>query len=186
MEKIDTGFPGLFQLLPKVFEDDRGYFFESFNQKDMDYVNLAHDWVQDNQSFSRYGTIRGLHFQKDPFAQAKLIRVLDGRILDVVVDIRHGSPTFGKCYDLELSSENRIQLLVPKGFAHGFSVLSDSATVLYKSDNYYHPGHEGGIRFDDPDLGIDWKVPETSLIISGKDQLLPTLKELPKQFTYHA
>jgi dTDP-4-dehydrorhamnose 3,5-epimerase len=185
MQTIETGFQGLVQLQPKVFEDARGYFFESFNQKDMDFGNLSHDWVQDNQSFSRYGTIRGLHFQKDPFAQAKLIRVLDGRILDVVVDIRQGSPTFGKHFSLELSSENRTQLLVPKGFAHGFSVLSETATILYKCDNYYQAGHEGGIRYDDPELGIDWKLPATSVILSGKDQLLPTLKELPKLFTYH-
>jgi dTDP-4-dehydrorhamnose 3,5-epimerase len=185
MNKIETGFAGLYQLLPRVFEDARGYFFESFNQKEMDFAGLSHDWVQDNQSFSRYGAIRGLHFQKDPFAQAKLIRVLEGKILDVVVDIREGSPTFKKVYGVELSAENRIQLLVPKGFAHGFSVLSATATVLYKCDNYYHAGHEGGIRHDDPELAIDWGVPASSRIISDKDAALPALKDIPKLFIHH-
>lgn len=185
MEKIETGIPGLFLLKPRVFEDSRGFFFESFNKKEMDFLNIGYDWVQDNQSRSAYGVIRGLHFQQDPFAQAKLVRVLEGRILDVAVDIRKGSPTHGKVYAVELSEENRLQLLIPRGFAHGFSVLSPTAGVLYKCDNYYSNKHEGGIRVDDPDLNIDWKVPMSNAIISDKDKVLPAFKDLSTQFTYH-
>ena len=185
MEKIETGIPGLCLLKPRVFDDPRGYFFESYSRKDLDYMGIGHDWVQDNQSRSSYGVIRGLHFQQDPFAQAKLLRVLEGSIMDVVVDIRKGSPTFGKSYAVELSADNKLQLVVPRGFAHGFSVLSPVAEVLYKCDNYYSKNHEGGIRMDDPDLGIDWKVPLQSAIISDKDRELPALKDLSVQFTYH-
>jgi len=185
MEKIETGFPGLFILKPRVFEDPRGYFFESYNRKDLDFMNIGHDWVQDNQSSSTRGVIRGLHYQLDPFSQAKLVRVLDGTILDVVVDIRKESPAFGKVYTLELSGENKLQLLIPRGFAHGFSVLSASASVLYKCDNYYSSKHEGGFRWDDPDLGIDWKVPMDTAVISDKDKELPFFRDLPEQFTFH-
>jgi dTDP-4-dehydrorhamnose 3,5-epimerase len=185
MEKIETGFPGLFILKPRVFEDSRGHFFESYNRKELDFMNIGHDWVQDNQSSSTQGVIRGLHYQLDPFSQAKLVRVLDGTILDVVVDIRKGSPTFGKVYTLELSGENKLQLLIPRGFAHGFSVLSSSASVLYKCDNYYSSKHEGGFSVDDPELGIDLKVPMDTDLISYKDKVLPYFRDLPEQFTFH-
>jgi dTDP-4-dehydrorhamnose 3,5-epimerase len=184
MEKIETGFPGLWLLQPRVFEDARGHFFESYNKKEMDFLNLSYDWVQDNQSYSVKGVIRGLHFQKNPFTQAKLIRVFEGNILDVVVDIRQGSPTYGKSYSVELSSENRSQLLIPHGFAHGFSVLSDGASVLYKCDNYYHGTHEEGIRLDDTELNIDWKVPLDKAIISDKDKVLQSFSSLPHYFTF--
>jgi dTDP-4-dehydrorhamnose 3,5-epimerase len=185
MEKIETGMPGLYLLKPQVFEDTRGYFFESYSRKEMDFMDIGRDWVQDNQSRSVYGVIRGLHFQQDPFAQAKLLRVLEGNILDVVVDIRVGSPTYGKTYAVELSAQNKLQIIVPRGFAHGFSVLSPTAEVLYKCDNYYSKNHERGIRIDDADLGIDWKVPIDSAIISDKDKTLPVLRDLPAQFTFH-
>lgn len=185
MEKIETGIPGLFILKPRVFEDPRGFFFESYNQKEMDFMNIGRDWVQDNQSRSSYGVVRGLHYQLDPFSQAKLVRVLDGTILDVVVDLRKGSPSFGKVYSLELSGENKLQLLIPQGFAHGFSVLSPQADVLYKCDNYYHKQYEGGIHAYDPDLNIDWKVPSDAAIVSDKDKVLPMFKDVPGQFTYH-
>jgi dTDP-4-dehydrorhamnose 3,5-epimerase len=185
MERIETGLPGLYVLKPRVFEDARGYFFESYNRNVLIDLQLGQDWVQDNQSRSSYGVIRGLHYQLDPFAQTKLVRVLDGAILDVVVDIRQGSPTFGKVYAVELSADNKLQLYIPRGFAHGFSVLSPAASVLYKCDNYYSNKHEGGIRLDDPELNIDWKVPVASAVISDKDKNLPALKDLPVQFTYH-
>ncbi len=184
MEKIETGIPGLLILKPRVFEDSRGYFYESFNKKEMDFLNLSYDWVQDNQSNSIKGVIRGLHFQREPFAQAKLIRVLQGNIWDVTVDIRKGSPTFGKVYATELSSENRLQLLIPQGFAHGFSVLSETASVTYKCDNYYHYSHEAGILLDDPELNIDWKVPMNNAIISQKDRDLPPFSSLGTPFIF--
>ena len=185
MEKIDTGIAGLYILKPRVFEDPRGFFFESYSRKEMDFMNIGRDWVQDNQSRSSYGVIRGLHYQYDPFAQSKLVRVLEGTILDVVVDLRRGSPSFGKVYSIELSDQNKLQLLVPRGFAHGFSVLSQHAGVLYKCDNYYSNKHEGGIRLDDPDLNIDWKVPVASAVISDKDKSLPSFRDMPEQFTFH-
>jgi len=185
MEKIETGIPDLYILKPRVFEDPRGYFFESYSHRDMDYMNIGRDWVQDNQSSSSYGVIRGLHYQLDPFAQAKLIRVFEGAILDVVVDIRKGSPAFAQVYSIELSEQNKLQLLIPRGFAHGFSVISLKAGVMYKCDNYYSSKHEAGIRLDDPSLKIDWKVPVSSAIISDRDKELPSFKDLPDQFTYH-
>jgi dTDP-4-dehydrorhamnose 3,5-epimerase len=184
MQFIATDFPGLFNVQPRVFDDPRGYFFESYNQKAFDEAGVPGDWVQDNQSSSVYGVIRGLHYQLNPFAQAKLIRVLQGKILDVVVDIREGSPTYLKSYSLELSAENKSQLLIPRGFAHGFSVLSEQAIVLYKCDNYYNKNAEAGIIFNDPTLAIDWKIPAGKEIISDKDAILPPLGAHQSNFSF--
>ncbi|MFN5376378.1 MAG: dTDP-4-dehydrorhamnose 3,5-epimerase [Chitinophagaceae bacterium] len=172
--KIDsTPFEGLFVLAPRVFADERGYFFESFNELTFRQNNIDFNWVQDNQSSSKYGVIRGLHFQKPPYAQTKLIRVLQGEILDVVVDLRHASKTFGQSYSIVLSSQNHFQLLIPKGFAHGFSVLSVTADVMYKCDELYNKESESGILFNDPKLGIDWKVDADKMVVSSKDLTLP-------------
>ena len=171
--KIDsTPFEGLFVLAPRVFADERGYFFESFNELTFKQNNIDFNWVQDNQSSSKYGVIRGLHFQKPPFAQTKLIRVLQGEILDVVVDLRHASKTFGQSYSILLSSQNHLQLLIPKGFAHGFSVLSETADVMYKCDELYNKESESGILFNDPQLGIDWKVDTDKMVVSSTDLIL--------------
>jgi dTDP-4-dehydrorhamnose 3,5-epimerase len=172
--KIDsTPFEGLFVLAPRVFADERGYFFESFNDQTFKQNSLDFNWVQDNQSSSKYGVIRGLHFQKPPYAQTKLIRVLHGEILDVVLDLRHSSKTFGQYYSILLSSQNHFQLLIPKGFAHGFSVLSETADVMYKCDELYNKESESGILFNDPKLGIDWKVDADKMVVSSKDLILP-------------
>lgn len=176
--------PGLVIVTPKVFADSRGYFFEVYNQKPFVQGGIDAHFVQDNQSRSVHGVIRGLHFQRNPHAQAKLVRVLQGAILDVAVDIREGSPTFGQHFSIELSDVNNKQLFIPGGFAHGFSVLSQTAVVSYKCDAYYHKESEGGIRFDDPELGIDWKVDATKAIVSEKDLLLPGLSEVVSNFTY--
>ncbi|HAF29350.1 MAG TPA: dTDP-4-dehydrorhamnose 3,5-epimerase [Bacteroidales bacterium] len=183
MEIISTEFPGLFIIKPKIFEDSRGYFFESYNKNKLGILSDI-DFIQDNQSKSVVGTIRGLHYQLEPYAQSKLIRVLEGRILDVVVDVREKSPTYGRHFSIELSCDNKHQLFVPKGFAHGFSVLSDTATVLYKTDQYYNPESERGINFNDPYLEIDWKVNIDNAIVSSKDKVLPTFKESEKNFKY--
>lgn len=168
-----------FILEPSVFRDERGYFFESFHaEKFREHTGVQTTFVQDNQSFSVYGTVRGLHFQAEPHAQAKLIRVLNGKILDVVVDIRPDSPSFGKVFSIELSSDNLLQLYISKGFAHGFSVLSPTATVHYKCDTYYHREAEAGIRFNDPQLAIDWKIDPAHRLISDKDQKQPFFKDL--------
>ena len=166
MKFIATELPGLLIFEPNVFADSRGYFFESYNEKIFQQQDIAIRFVQDNQSSSSYGVIRGLHYQLNPNAQSKLIRVLSGRILDVAVDIRKGSPTYSHHFDIELSAENKKQLLVPKGFAHGFSVLSERAEVLYKCDEFYNKNSEAGIRFDDPALNIDWQIPLEKAIIS--------------------
>ncbi|MDA3953874.1 MAG: dTDP-4-dehydrorhamnose 3,5-epimerase [Bacteroidales bacterium] len=183
MELIDTEFSGLFIIKPKIFEDPRGYFFESYNKNKIDALKYI-DFVQDNQSKSTFGTIRGLHYQLEPFAQSKLIRVLEGKILDVVVDIRGKSATYGKHFSIELSCENKKQLFIPKGFAHGFSVLSETATVLYKTDQYYNPKSERGINFNDPELNIDWKIDLTKAVISPKDKVLPTFIESEKKIKF--
>jgi dTDP-4-dehydrorhamnose 3,5-epimerase len=169
MPFIKTDIAGLLVFEPKLFEDNRGYFFESYNQEIFDEAGVDIRFVQDNQSSSRYGVIRGLHFQKQPHSQTKLIRVLSGKILDVAVDIRKGSPTFGKHFSIELSSDNKKQLFIPRGFAHGFSVLSPVAEVLYKCDEFYHKPSEAGIMFNDPALGIDWKIPAGAEIVAEKD-----------------
>jgi dTDP-4-dehydrorhamnose 3,5-epimerase len=186
MEITLTTIPGVLLIQPTVFEDSRGYFFESYNQKKFAENNMAFDWVQDNQSSSSYGVIRGLHYQLNPFAQAKLVRVFSGTILDVVVDIRKGSPHYGKHFSVELSAENKIQILIPQGFAHGFSVLSERAEVLYKCDNYYQKNSEAGIIYNDPALAIDWKIPVDKAIVSEKDLILPGLSDIKTNFEFTA
>lgn len=174
--------PGLLIIEPEVFEDSRGYFFEAYNQEKFNQCDARYNFVQDNQSKSSYGVIRGLHYQLNPSAQAKLVRVLDGCILDVAVDIRKDSPTFGRHFSIELSAANKRQLLLPEGFAHGFSVLSQSAIVLYKCNSFYDKSKEGGIRFDDPQLGIDWKVDRTKAVVSEKDSALPSFRNCVNNF----
>jgi dTDP-4-dehydrorhamnose 3,5-epimerase len=182
MKVETTGFEGLVVLTPSVFADERGYFFESYNSESHLKAGLNHHWVQDNQSHSKHGVIRGLHFQKAPFAQTKLVRALQGEILDVVVDLRKGEPTFGKVFSILLSAENKKQLLVPLGFAHGFSVLSSSADVMYKCDGLYNKQSESGLIFNDPALKIDWKLSAEEMIVSEKDLVLPTLDNLDANF----
>lgn len=175
MQIIETEIEGLMVLEPRVFEDKRGYFYEAYRENLLAAEGLNYHFVQDNQSRSARGVIRGLHLQLPPHAQTKLIRVTEGCILDVAVDLREGSATFGKWVGVELSVENHRQLLIPKGFAHGFSVLSSHATILYKCDAYYNKEAEAGIRFDDPDLNIDWRVDPKKATISEKDMQLPAL-----------
>lgn len=176
--------PGLIIVEPAVFEDSRGYFFESYNQSLFEQNGISCSFVQDNQSQSSYGVIRGLHYQINPFAQSKLIRVLAGKILDVVVDIRKESPTFGQSYSIELTAENKKQLFIPQGFAHGFSVLSETASVFYKCDQFYNKQSEAGIHFDDPALNIDWRIPAGKAIVSEKDQQLPLLADCTNNFEF--
>ncbi|MFT4023770.1 MAG: dTDP-4-dehydrorhamnose 3,5-epimerase [Flavihumibacter sp.] len=171
MQVTKTAFPGLVVIEPKVFGDNRGYFFESYSARSLSAAGIDIVFVQDNQARSSYGVVRGLHYQKEPYAQTKLIRALEGSILDVVVDCRKGSPSFGKVFSIELSAENKLQLLVPKGFAHGYSVLSETAEVLYKCDEFYHKASEGGVMVNDPALQIDWKIPADKMILSEKDLL---------------
>lgn len=178
MNFIKTEIDGVYIVEPKIFEDPRGYFFESYSKKLFSEHEFHYDFVQDNQSKSSYGTIRGLHFQKGEHSQAKLVHVLEGLILDVAVDLRVNSKTFGKYVAVELYSENQKQLLIPRDFAHGFSVLSDTAIVTYKCDNYYSKESERGIYFNDKDLKIDWKVDTNSAILSEKDKKYPNLKDL--------
>jgi dTDP-4-dehydrorhamnose 3,5-epimerase len=184
MPFLSTDFPGLFIFEPTVFRDDRGYFFESYSEQAFQQEGFGINFVQDNQSCSRYGVIRGLHYQLEPYAQTKLVRVLQGSILDVAVDIRKGSPTYGKSLSITLSSENRRQLLIPKGFAHGFSVLSETAEVMYKCDAFYHKDSEGGILYNDPSLGIDWQVPAAGIVVSAKDRELPDLAGCRNNFQF--
>lgn len=179
-----TEFPGLFIFEPVLLKDDRGYFFESYNEQTFQQQGISIRFVQDNQSFSRYGVIRGLHYQIEPHPQTKLIRVLQGKILDVAVDIRQGSPTYGKFMHIELSAENKKQFLIPRGFAHGFSVLSETAEVSYKCDGFYSKASEGGIRYDDPALGIDWGVPAAAALVSPKDLELPTFAACRNNFQF--
>jgi dTDP-4-dehydrorhamnose 3,5-epimerase len=185
MPFIQTNIRDLLIFEPKVFEDSRGFFFESFNQQTYKVAGIEIDFVQDNQSYSKYGVIRGLHYQLDPHAQTKLIRVLVGKILDVAVDIRKGSPTFSKSFSIELSAENKKQLFIPGGFAHGFSVLSDHAEVLYKCDSFYSQESEAGILYNDKTLSIDWKIPAGKETVSEKDIKLPALSECRNNFEYN-
>ena len=179
MEIQETGLKDCVIIKPRVFEDSRGYFFESFNKKTFEEkTGMSGAFVQDNQSFSTYGVIRGLHAQAGEFAQAKLVRVLKGEVLDVAVDIRPGSPTFGKHIAVKLSAENRLQLYVPRGFLHGFSVLSETAEFFYKCDNFYEKSAEIGIMYNDKDLGIDWMIPENEASISEKDLILNAFSSL--------
>ena len=178
MEVRNTPLEGLYIIEPKVFQDARGYFFESFNYRDFEAAVGPVNFVQDNESRSVYGVVRGLHFQKEPYAQAKLVRVVSGAVLDVAVDIRPLSPTCGKHFSCVLSGENRLQMFIPRGFAHGFSVLSDEVVFQYKCDCLYHPEAEGAICWDDPDLGIDWQIPSSDIILSDKDKNHPPFKSL--------
>jgi len=184
MEIIETGFRDLLVIKPDIFKDKRGYFFESYNRSIFFGKGLDYDFVQDNQSRSVYGVVRGLHYQLEPFAQSKLVRVLTGKILDIVVDIRTGSPTFGKCYGIELSDENNLQLMIPKGFAHGFSILSAEATVLYKTDMFYRPSVERGILYNDPALGIDWKIDQKDIKVSARDMQNSLIRDAEINFSY--
>lgn len=183
MKVIETGIEGLLIIEPKVFKDGRGHFFEAFSERDFQILTGTNlHFVQDNESESCYGVIRGLHFQQPPYAQSKLVRVVKGKVLDVALDMREGSPTFGRHLALELSGDNYRQLFIPQGFAHGFAVLSDSAVFQYKCDNYYAPSSEGAIAWNDPDLGIDWKLPPESIILSDKDRNHPLLKDIITPF----
>jgi dTDP-4-dehydrorhamnose 3,5-epimerase len=184
MPFVKTDFPGLLIFEPKVFEDKRGYFYESYNENIFLTEAITIKFVQDNQAQSSYGVLRGLHYQLAPHAQTKLVRALSGSILDVVVDIRKGSPTYGKVFTIELSAGNKKQLLVPKGFAHGYSVLSETAEVFYKCDEFYNKGSEGGIIYNDPVLNIDWQIPTDKAIVSEKDVLLPGINNCVNNFTF--
>jgi dTDP-4-dehydrorhamnose 3,5-epimerase len=184
MPFVRTDFPGLMIVEPKIFGDSRGYFFESYNKKVFSAENIEISFVQDNQSSSVFGVIRGLHYQMNPHAQTKLIRVLSGSILDVAVDIRYGSPTYGQAFTIELSAENKKQLLVPKGFAHGYSVTSETAEVFYKCDEFYFKDFERGISYKDPMLNIDWKIPQGKEIISEKDSLHPSFNKDRHDFLF--
>ncbi|MDT8402414.1 MAG: dTDP-4-dehydrorhamnose 3,5-epimerase [Bacteroidales bacterium] len=184
MKIIKTEFKGLYIIEPGVFTDKRGYFFESYNQKQLKKNQLDFESLQDNESFSSGKVIRGLHYQLNPMAQAKLIRVIKGRIRDVALDMRKGSPTFGRWKAVDIDSESKKQLFIPRGFAHGFSVLSHEAIILYKCDNYYSPEHERGINLNDPSLGIDWGVDPDEAIISEKDRDNPPLQEAENNFEY--
>lgn len=170
MNVIETEIAGVKIIEPNVFGDARGYFFEAWNKAKFIEAGIDVDFVQDNESFSTYGVLRGLHYQMPPYTQAKLVRVIEGKVLDVVVDIRKNSPTFGKSLMVELSGENKRQLFAPRGMAHGFAVLSATATFTYKCDNFYAPTHERSIRFDDPKLGIDWQIPPENYLLSKKDR----------------
>lgn len=181
-----TAIEGLVVIQPRVFHDSRGYFFESYSKRTFDDEVMPIDFVQDNESKSSYGVLRGLHFQKPPYAQSKLVRVIHGRVLDVAVDIRKGSPTFGKWVAMELSGEKQNQFFIPRGFAHGFSVLSDEVVFQYKCDNFYHPESEGAIAWDDPQLNIDWQLPKDDVILSQKDTCHPLLSEIDSPFVYDA
>lgn len=184
MKITNTKIPDLVIIEPRIFEDERGYFFESFNQAQFQKSHLPSAFIQDNESKSVYGTIRGLHYQLAPYSQTKLIRVIEGKIWDIAVDIRKGSPTFGQWEGIELSENNKKQLLVPKGFAHGFAVLSEQAIVQYKCDAFYHPDAERGIYYADDSLGIDWRIPAEKAILSPKDIHHPTIQETEMNFTY--
>ncbi len=186
MAFIETGFPGLLVFEPKIFSDERGYFFESFNSKTFEENGITRNFVQDNQAFSSCGILRGLHYQLNPHAQAKLVRVMQGEVLDVVVDLREGSPTYGKQYSILLSAENQRQLYVPRGFAHGYAVLSPTALFFYKCDNFYNKSAEGGIAYNDSALNIDWKIPADKIILSEKDKMNKPFSTAEKNFVFNA
>ena len=185
MEIIKTNIEDVLILKPKVFGDKRGYFMESFSEREFCSQVREIRFVQDNESCSVRNVVRGLHFQKPPFSQSKLVRVVKGKVLDVSVDIRKGSPTFGQHVAVELSDENHLQLFIPRGFAHGFAVLSDEVIFQYKCDEFYAPQSEGALAWDDPDLGIDWKVPADEVILSPKDMSNPRLRDLELHFDYN-
>lgn len=182
MEVIKTQIDGVVIIEPRIFKDSRGYFFESYSKREFDEKVRPVDFVQDNESMSTRGVMRGLHFQRPPFTQSKLVRCVRGRVLDVAVDIRKGSPTYGRHVAVELSEDNHRQFFVPRGFAHGFAVLSDIAVFQYKCDNYYHPEADGGISIADESLGIDWKIDPSAAILSEKDLRHPLLKDFDSPF----
>jgi dTDP-4-dehydrorhamnose 3,5-epimerase len=180
MQLHKTDFNGLFIVEPKVWPDSRGYFFESFKLNLLKENGIDLNWVQDNEASSTYGVVRGLHYQKPPFAQTKLIRAIQGSIIDTVVDLRSNEPTYGQVFSIELNDVNKLQLLVPQGFAHGYSVISETSIVQYKVDNVYNKESEGGINLLDSSLNIDWKLPANEMIISDKDLILPNFADLEK------
>ena len=182
MEIIKTNIEGVVIIEPRIFKDDRGYFFESFSQREFEEKVCKTTFVQDNESKSSYGVLRGLHFQKPPFAQSKLVRVIKGAVLDVAVDIRKDSPTFGQYVSVELTGENHRQFFIPRGFAHGFSVLSEEVIFQYKCDNFYSPQSEGAIAWNDSDLNIDWRIPVEEVVLSEKDSKHPKLKDWQSVF----
>lgn len=182
MEILKTAIEGIVIVEPRIFRDARGYFFESFSMREFNEKVAPVTFVQDNESYSSYGVIRGLHFQKPPYTQAKLVRVIKGAVLDIAVDIRKGSPTYGQHVAVELTAENHRQLFIPHGFAHGFSVLSEEVLFQYKCDNYYAPQSEGGILWNDPCLGIDWRIPAEKAILSEKDFKHPLFKDFVSDF----
>lgn len=184
MNLIKTKIEGLVIIEPQIFGDDRGYFLESFQKERYANHGVNANFIQDNEAFSKYGVIRGLHYQLAPYAQAKLVRVIKGAVLDVAVDLRKGSPTFGQWEAVELNETNKKQLYVPKGFAHGYSVISNEAIFAYKCDNIYHPESERGINLNDVSLGIDWKIPEKQQVISTKDKVAPEFKDAEINFVY--
>ena len=182
MNLDNTFIKDLVVLTPIVFEDERGYFMETYNSNKLSDLGINISFVQDNQSFSQKGTLRGLHYQNSPYAQTKLVRVLEGEIIDVAVDLRKDSETYGQHFAIKLTADNKKQLLIPQGFAHGFSVLSETAVVMYKCDQYYNKESEGGIRFDDPTLNIDWGIDLKEAIVSQKDVILPNFNYCNSQF----
>lgn len=184
MNIIQTSIPGVVIIEPRLFKDDRGYFFESFSERDFNTQVREVKFVQDNESMSSYGVMRGLHFQRPPYTQSKLVRCVKGAVLDVAVDIRKGSPTYGQHVAVELTEENHRQFFVPRGFAHGFAVLSETAIFQYKCDNFYHPEADGGISILDDSLGIDWHIPTDHTILSEKDTKHPLLKDFDSPFDF--
>lgn len=185
MEVIKTDIEGVVIIEPKIFGDSRGYFYESYSQREFEEKVGRVSFVQDNQSFSHYGVLRGLHFQNPPYTQSKLVRVIQGMVVDVAVDIRKGSPTYGKYVAVELTGENHRQFFIPKGFAHGFVVLSETALFQYKCDEFYHPEAEGAIMWNDPDLAIEWPVKAGDIELSEKDKHHPCLKDFESPFVYN-
>lgn len=185
MKIIETAIEGVVIIEPRLFKDERGYFFESFSQREFEEKIRKISFVQDNESKSSYGVLRGLHFQKPPYAQSKLVRVIKGAVLDVAVDIRKGSPTFGKHVAVELTEENHLQLFIPRGFAHGFSVLSQEVIFQYKCDNFYAPQSEGALAWDDSDLNINWRIPTNQIILSEKDKHHEKIKDASWLFDYN-
>lgn len=184
MEIIKTDIEGLIIIKPQIFKDSRGYFFESFSQREFNEKVTPIQFVQDNESCSSYGVMRGFHFQKPPYSQSKLVRCVKGRVIDVAIDIRKGSPTYGKHFAVELSAENHLQFFIPKGFAHGFAVLSEEAIFQYKCDEFYTPQSEGGIQLMDESLGINWPISADKAILSEKDKKYPKLSEIISDFDY--
>ena len=185
MEVIKTEIEGVVIIEPRIFKDDRGYFYESFSQREFEEKVCRTTFVQDNQSKSSYGVLRGLHFQKPPYCQSKLVRCMKGAVLDVAVDIRKGSPTFGKYVAVELSEENHRQFFVPRGFAHGFAVLTPEAIFQYKCDNYYNKESEGAVAWNDPQLAIDWRIPADKVLLSEKDKLNKNIADAEYLFDYN-